>query len=50
MANPTEKVLDIYRWTVEDYHRMAEAGILGKDSRVELLKGQIVQMRPVSAK
>lgn len=47
MANPTETVLDIYRWTVEDYHRMAEAGILGKDCRVELLNGQIVQMGPI---
>ena len=47
MANPTETVLDIYRWTVEDYHRLVEARILDEDSRVELLNGQIVQMSPI---
>ena len=39
--------IELYRWTVEDYHRLAEAGILDENSRVELLNGQIVQMSPV---
>jgi Uma2 family endonuclease len=34
------------RFTVEEYHRMAEAGILGADERVELLDGDVVEMRP----
>ncbi|PSN19937.1 hypothetical protein C7271_04685 [filamentous cyanobacterium CCP5] len=34
------------RWTVDDYHRMIEAGILTPDDRVELLDGQIVEMVP----
>ena len=38
-----------HRFTVSDYHRMAEAGILGEDSRVELIKGQIVDMAPIGA-
>lgn len=29
-------------FTVADYHRLAEVGILGEDDRVELLDGQIV--------
>jgi Uma2 family endonuclease len=33
------------KWTLEDYHRMIEAGILD-DRRVELLKGEIVEMAP----
>ena len=31
-------------WTVDDYHRMVEAGILTTGDRVELLEGQIVEM------
>ena len=38
-----------HRFTVGDYHRMAEAGILNEDSRVELIRGQIVDMAPIGA-
>ena len=34
-------------FSVEEYHRMAEAGILGADERVELIEGEIVQMAPI---
>lgn len=34
-------------FTVSEYHRMLEAGILGEDDRVELLEGEIVQMSPI---
>ena len=34
-------------FTVEEYHRMADAGILGEDERVELIEGEIVQMAPI---
>jgi len=34
-------------FTVDDYHRLAELGVLGEDDRVELLDGQIVQMTPI---
>ncbi|MGI0486482.1 Uma2 family endonuclease [Pantanalinema rosaneae CENA516] len=34
----------VRRLSVQDYHRMAEAGILQPDERIELLEGQIIQM------
>jgi Uma2 family endonuclease len=34
-------------FTVDEYHRMVEAGILREDDRVELLDGQIVEMSPI---
>ena len=33
-------------WTVEEYHRMIDAGILTTDDKVELLDGKIIQMSP----
>lgn len=33
-------------WTVDEYHRMIEVGILTSDDRVELLEGQIIQVSP----
>jgi Uma2 family endonuclease len=40
----TETTLSLRLWTVEEYHRMAEAGIFGADERVELLEGKIIWM------
>jgi Uma2 family endonuclease len=34
-------------FTVDEYHRMGETGILGADERVELIEGEIVQMAPI---
>ncbi len=34
-------------FTVEEYHRMGEAGILGADEREELIEGEIVEMAPI---
>jgi Uma2 family endonuclease len=34
-------------WTVEEYHRMGEVGLLDADTRVELIEGEIVEMAPI---
>ncbi|HEY7697833.1 MAG TPA: Uma2 family endonuclease, partial [Vicinamibacteria bacterium] len=34
------------RFTVTEYHRMAETGVLGPDERVELVRGVIRKMSP----
>lgn len=35
----------VAKWTIDEYHRMIDAGILS-DRKVELLKGKIVEMSP----
>src|SRR5687768_6821730 len=37
------------RWlfTVDDFARMAESGILGEEDRVELVGGEVVSMSPI---
>ena len=36
-----------HRITVEEYHRMAEVGLLAPDARVELIEGEIIDMPPI---
>ena len=38
------------RFTVYDYHRMGQVGILGEDDRLELLEGEIVEMAPIGSR
>ncbi len=40
----TEVTFNLRMWTTEEYHRMAETGILDEDERVELLEGKIIWM------
>jgi Uma2 family endonuclease len=41
------QVLSTYRFTVDEYHRLGEAGILGEDDRVELLNGDLITLAPI---
>ena len=48
----TEKVMSAagitkHRFTVEEYHKMGEAGIFHADDRVELIDGEVVEMSPI---
>ena len=39
--------LDRRTFTIEEYRRMGEIGILSEDDRVELIEGEIVKMSPI---
>jgi len=38
-----------HRLTVDDFHRMGEAGILRADERVELIDGEVIDMAPIGS-
>lgn len=35
------------KFTVEQYHKMAESGILTENDRVELIQGEVIEMSPI---
>ncbi|MDQ3678937.1 MAG: Uma2 family endonuclease [Actinomycetota bacterium] len=39
-----------HRFTVGEYHQMAEGGVFTEDDRVELLEGEIVEMVPIGSR
>jgi Uma2 family endonuclease len=39
-----------HRLTVEEYHRMGEAGVLAPDARVELIEGEVIDMAPIGSR
>jgi Uma2 family endonuclease len=49
MSNAALDLFPRYRFSIQDYHRMGEAGILHEDSRVELIEGELVTMSPIGS-
>jgi Uma2 family endonuclease len=37
-------------FTLQQYHRMAEAGVFTEDDRVELIEGEIIEMPPIGSR
>ncbi len=37
------------RFTVDEYHKLAQAGVLGEDDRIELIQGELIQMPPIGS-
>jgi Uma2 family endonuclease len=37
-------------FTTDEFHRMAQAGILAEDDRVELIDGEVVRMSPIGSR
>ena len=38
-----------HRFSVEEYQRMGESGIFGEDARVELIRGEILEIPPIGS-
>jgi Uma2 family endonuclease len=47
MALETEPLIRRRRFSVDEYHRLGETGIIGPDERVELIEGEIIEMSPI---
>lgn len=39
-----------HRWSVEEFHRMAQSGLLDETDRVELINGELVDMAPIGSR
>ena len=44
MSATADSLYHRHRYTVVDYERMGQAGILGEDDRVELVEGEIIDI------
>jgi len=49
-SRPKPKPYALRKFTVEEYHKLAEVGILREDDRVELIEGEIVVNSPIGSK
>ena len=37
------------RFTVDEYHKLGQAGVVGEDDRIELIDGELIQMPPIGS-
>lgn len=49
MSAIADDALPRHRLRVEDFHRVAEAGVFHEDERVELIEGDIIDMAPIGS-
>jgi len=49
ISNPEEGLIRQHRYTVDEYYRMGQSGILKQGDRVELIEGEIVDLVPVGS-
>lgn len=50
MSTNAEPLLRRHRINVDEYHRMAEVGLLAPDARVELIQGEVIDMAPIGTR
>ncbi len=50
METKTQGIVSRRRFTVHEYHRMGEAGILHEDDRVELIEGELIVMAAIGTR
>lgn len=39
-----------HRWSVADFYRMAEAGLISEGDRMELIEGELIDMAPIGSR
>lgn len=49
MTKESPPLLKKYRFTVDAYHRIGEAGLFPPNTRVELIDGEIIEMSPIKS-
>lgn len=49
-ADPVDRAPRRRRFSVEDYHRMVETGLLSEEDRTELIEGEVVEMAPIGSR
>ena len=50
MSATAESLIHRHRYSVQDYYRMVDSGILAPDARVELIDGEVIEMPPIGAR